>query len=95
MLGNTHETAAVWTVLSTHASTYYGVPLDYDLVDQSDGFNFVIQGGVGLRYWLPERRRGAVDLPARFHHISNAGLRLPDLSIESFQLFVTYVFPIR
>lgn len=44
-----------------------------DLKGQSDGFNFSVQGGAGLHFFvLP---RVALTKEARLHHISNAGLR--------------------
>ena len=70
------------------------VDLEYGLRDQSDGFNFVLQGGAGLRYWLSTRRRSALDFSLRFHHISNAKIRLPNHAVESFQFAVGYVFPL-
>lgn len=49
---------------------------DLDLRGQSDGFNFTVQGGAGLHFFvLP---RVAVTAEARLHHISNAGLRVPN-----------------
>lgn len=45
--------------------------LDADLDWQSDGFNFLLQGGVGMEW-----RRLRVDV--RLHHISNARLRQPN-----------------
>ena len=70
------------------------VDLEYGLQDQSDGFNFVLQGGGGLRFWLPTRRPSALDFFLRFHHISNAQLRRPNRAVESFQFGVGYVFPL-
>ena len=53
---------------------------DFDLKGQSDGFNFSVQGGLGLHFFvLP---RVAVTAEARLHHISNAGLRQPNNGIN-------------
>jgi|SRR5271157_1034773 len=56
------------------------VGTDLDLKEQSDGFNFSVQGGVGAHYFvLPHV---AVTAEWRFHHISNAGLRNPNSGIN-------------
>lgn len=39
VLGNTYETAAIWKVLSTHAKSYFGFELNFDLIDRG---HFVI-----------------------------------------------------
>ena len=53
---------------------------DLDLKGQSDGFNFSLQGGLGLHYFvLPHV---AITAEARLHHISNAGLRVPNNGIN-------------
>jgi lipid A 3-O-deacylase len=53
---------------------------DLDLKEQSDGFNFSVQGGVGAHYFvLPHV---AVTAEWRLHHISNAGLRQPNSGIN-------------
>ena len=54
---------------------------DLDLNEQSDGFNFSIQGGLGFHYFL--KPRWAVTAEWRLHHISNAGLRQPNSGINS------------
>jgi len=53
---------------------------DFDLKGQSDGFNFSVQGGLGLHFFLLPRL--AVTAEARLHHISNAGLRQPNNGIN-------------
>jgi hypothetical protein len=55
--------------------------LDADLDYQRDGFNFLLQGGVGCR--LGDWR---ADL--RFHHISNAQLRQPNSGLNEVLILV-------
>jgi lipid A 3-O-deacylase len=56
------------------------VGTDFDLKGQSDGFNFSVQGGLGLHFFvLP---RVAITAEARLHHISDAGLRVPNNGIN-------------
>lgn len=58
------------------------VSLDFDLQDeQSDGFNFTPQGGVGFHYFVSERT--ALTAQWRLHHISNAGIDEPNDGINS------------
>jgi hypothetical protein len=46
--------------------------IDFDLDDQSDGFNFLLQGGAGAHVFVTPR--AALTAELRWHHISNAGL---------------------
>jgi hypothetical protein len=55
--------------------------LDFDLDQQDDGFNFFLQGGVGAQWLLS--RRTALGAGWRYHHISNAGTRRPNIGINS------------
>ena len=55
--------------------------LDFDGRYQDDGFNFIVQAGGGAHVFLT--RRAALTLDARWHHISNAGLRSPNHCIDS------------
>ena len=54
---------------------------DFDLETQDDGFQFWLEGGVGVRRMIADHR--ALVLEARFHHISNAGTHPPNLGIDS------------
>lgn len=54
--------------------------LDFDLADQRDGFNFLLQFGAGA-HWLI-RERTALTAGWRFLHISNANLRRPNPGIN-------------
>jgi hypothetical protein len=47
--------------------------IDFDLADQADGFNFLLQGGFGAHVLV--RPGLAISVEARWHHISNAQLR--------------------
>jgi hypothetical protein len=53
---------------------------DLNLKEQSDGFNFSLQPGLGFHVFLLPNM--AVTAEARFHHISNAGLRSPNSGIN-------------
>ena len=55
--------------------------------------NFILQGGVGLLFFLGEN--AAVTTSYRFHHISNAGTCDQNLGLNSslFMLGVSYFFP--
>ncbi|MGH7889427.1 MAG: acyloxyacyl hydrolase [Thermodesulfobacteriota bacterium] len=55
--------------------------LDFDLVDQEDGFIFYPQAGLGFHYFLTGLF--SVDTSLRFHHISNAGTNQPNNGIHS------------
>ena len=55
--------------------------LDFDVEGQSDGFNFSLQGGLGLHYFLEERT--ALTGGWRWLHISNAGISRPNQGIDS------------
>jgi hypothetical protein len=46
--------------------------LDFDLRNQSDGFNFSLHAGLGVHYFLSERTALTGEL--RLHHISNTGI---------------------
>lgn len=66
--------------------------LDFDLPHQSDGFSFILQGGAGAH--LLWTRHTALTLDARWHHISNAGLRRPNRGLDSglFLAGITWFF---
>jgi opacity protein-like surface antigen len=55
--------------------------LDFDLEGQSDGFNFTLQGGTGLHYFIHERT--ALTGGWRWLHISNTGISSPNQGIDS------------
>jgi opacity protein-like surface antigen len=55
--------------------------IDFDLASQHDGFNFTLQAGAGLHWFVAERT--ALDLGYRYHHISNAGTERPNIGINS------------
>jgi len=55
--------------------------LDFDLDQQDDGFNFFLQGGAGA-HWLFSPR-AALSCGWRYHHVSNAGTRRPNIGINS------------
>lgn len=55
--------------------------LDFDGRHQDDGFNFILQAGVGAHVFT--RGPLALTFDARWHHISNAGARSPNHGIDS------------
>lgn len=55
--------------------------LDFDLVDQRDGFNFILQLGAGAHWFL--RERSALTVGWRMQHISNADTRKPNRSVNT------------
>ena len=55
--------------------------LDFDGRHQDDGFNFILQGGGGAHVFT--RGPLALTFDARWHHISNAGMREPNHGIDS------------
>jgi len=57
------------------------IGLDFDGQRQDDGFNFILQGGIGAHWMLSEQL--AITVDGRWHHISNAGLRSPNEGIDS------------
>jgi hypothetical protein len=67
--------------------------IDFDLSSQRDGFNFLIGGGLGLHLHAAERV--ALSVGWRFHHISNAGIRSPNVGINSnlYYVGVTFFLP--
>lgn len=69
------------------------VGTDLDLKEQSDGFNFSVQGGLGCYYFVWPRL--AVTAEWRFHHISNADLRNPNSGINSSLFLVGTSFFLR
>ncbi len=55
--------------------------LDFDVKGQADGFNFTPQGGLGFHYFVSEH--AALTAEWRYHHISNAGIRRPNLGLDT------------
>src|SRR5580765_1265167 len=49
--------------------------------EESSRFNFVLTAGVGISYFLNDR--AALNVGYRFHHISNAGTRYPNLGLNA------------
>lgn len=57
------------------------IGVDFDGRHQEDGFNFILQAGVGAHVFV--RGPLAFTFDARWHHISNAGLHTPNHGIDS------------
>ena len=49
--------------------------------EESNRFNFVLTAGFGISYFLTEQ--AALNVGYRFHHISNAGTRYPNLGLNA------------
>lgn len=65
------------------------VGIDYDL-EQSDGFNFILQSGTGLHWRLGND--WALTTQYRFHHISNAKLKSDNPGINSHMVLIGPTF---
>ncbi len=64
--------------------------LDYEIVDQADGFAFMPQLGAGLRWQLSPRH--SFELGWRYHHISNAYTNEPNGGIDTMQILAGYAY---
>lgn len=60
--------------------------LDFDLREQADGFSYSLLAGLGLRW--PLSKRLSLDTGLRYHHISNSGLELPNVGLNTLVLGV-------
>ncbi|MDH3213146.1 MAG: acyloxyacyl hydrolase [Myxococcales bacterium] len=66
------------------------VDLNFNLPSQRDGFNFLLQGGLGAHVFVTERR--ALTAEWRYQHISNANLRLPNKGVDTSAFLVGATF---
>ncbi|MBM4266119.1 MAG: acyloxyacyl hydrolase [Deltaproteobacteria bacterium] len=66
--------------------------LEFDLNDQRDGFNFSLDGGLGIRWFIDANT--VLSLAYRWQHLSNAGTALPNDGIDTHQplLGISYYF---
>ena len=71
----------IWTDLSGQIS------------EQSTNFNFVLETGPGVQYFLTHR--SALTFGTRFHHISNSGIGERNVGLNAFlgYLGVSFFFP--
>jgi lipid A 3-O-deacylase len=67
--------------------------LDFDLRSQADGFNFTVQPGLGIHYFVSERT--ALTAEWRLHHISNAGIHERNPGINSSLVLFGVTFFLR
>jgi lipid A 3-O-deacylase len=58
--------------------------------EESSRFNFVLTAGFGVSYFLTER--AALNVGYRFHHISNAGTRYPNIGLNASLPFAGFSF---
>jgi lipid A 3-O-deacylase len=76
---------------SPYSSFGFGViyePIGHNV--QGTDFNFIIQTGVGVQYFLDEKH--AINLQYRYRHISNATIREPNSSINSSFILAGFSF---
>lgn len=64
------------------------IGVDFDGRNQDDGFNFILQAGVGAHWMLTPTL--ALTFDGRWHHISNAGLRSPNEGIDDLLLLTGF-----
>ena len=55
--------------------------LDFDLDSQADGFNFLLQAGVGAHVFVSKRL--SLTAEWRYQHVSNARLSTPNNGINA------------
>lgn len=84
-----------FTALESRWSPYsnFGFGVIYEPIGhhvQGSDFNFIIQTGVGVQYFLDEKN--AVNVQYRYRHISNANYRDPNSSINSSFVLVGWSF---
>lgn len=84
-----------FTALESRWSPYsnFGFGVIYEPIGhhvQGSDFNFIIQTGVGVQYFLDEKN--AVNVQYRYRHISNANYRDPNSSINSSFILVGWSF---
>jgi opacity protein-like surface antigen len=80
-----------WMRFVPYAEAGAGVGyLDFNLMDQEDGFIFYPQVGLGFQYFLTGRM--AVNTSIRLHHISNAGTNMPNNGITSGLVLAGFTF---
>ncbi|HEX9859575.1 MAG TPA: acyloxyacyl hydrolase [Nitrospirota bacterium] len=84
-----------FTALESRWSPYsnFGFGVIYEPIGhhvQGSDFNFIIQTGVGVQYFLDEKN--AINVQYRYRHISNASYRLPNSSINSSFILVGWSF---
>jgi lipid A 3-O-deacylase len=84
-----------FTALESRWSPYsnFGFGVIYEPIGhnvQGTDFNFIIQTGIGLQYFLDENH--ALNVQYRYRHISNAHIREPNSSINSSLVLVGVSF---
>ncbi len=84
-----------FTALESRWSPYsnFGFGVIYEPIGhhvQGTDFNFIIQTGVGLQYFIDEKH--ALNFQYRYRHISNATIKTPNSSINSSFVLVGFSF---
>ena len=67
-----------------------GVYTTQDVEQQSTRWNFITQCGFGLHYFFREDR--SLNIGYRFRHLSNAGIKDPNLGIDTHSFLVGFSF---
>ena len=68
-----------WSPYSTFGFGAIYEPIGHRV--QGTDFNFIIQTGLGVQYFLDDKR--AINVQCRYRHISNATIKTPNSSINS------------
>jgi lipid A 3-O-deacylase len=77
-----------WSPYSTFGFGGIYEPIGHNV--QGSDFNFIIQTGLGVQYFLDDKR--AINIQYRYRHISNAHIKDPNWSINSSFLLVGLSF---
>ncbi len=77
-----------WSPYSTFGFGAIYEPIGHNV--QGSDFNFIIQTGFGVQYFIDEKH--AVNIQYRYRHISNAHIKDPNRSINSSFLLVGFSF---
>jgi len=81
-VGFKYNFSALQSDISPYAKFGFGCiyePIGHHV--QGTNFNFIIQTGFGVQYFLDDKT--SIDIEYRYRHISNAHLRMPNSSINS------------
>jgi len=82
LIGFKYNFTGLGSRISPHADFGFGVI--YEPVDrrvQGTSFNFLLQTGLGVQYFVNDKT--AVNVSYRYRHISNAGIKQPNSGINS------------
>ena len=66
------------------------IDLDFGLDSRADGFNFALQGGIGVHWLL--WKRASITGQWRYHHISNGRINEPNVSTDNSLILIGLTF---